>query len=154
MKSISRTILSPINLEEVFFPGSIFSNPVDKLDLPTDVWVKDDVFHVSMEVPGMKPEEIDVSIADGKLRISGVKTVSENNGDYQERRSGAFVRVIPLSSHSDTSKVSAEYQNGVLNIEIPLVNPVETKIEVKFIEPKTTTTIEKPSKKKKDEEEE
>jgi HSP20 family protein len=83
----------------------------------------DDEVQVRAEIPGAKPEEIDVSITQNVLNISGRKEEShetKRRGFYRaERRSGFFRRSVPLPSWVNVDNASAEYNNGVLTIHLP-----------------------------------
>ena len=76
------------------------------------------------ELPDMKREDIEVTIDDSTLTISGEKKVSEEvkEGDFQriERAYGRFSRSFSLPPNIDASKLSAEYEHGVLTIRLPL----------------------------------
>ena len=96
---------------------------------------KDNVF-VKAELPGMKKEEIEVSLHDGSLSISGERKSekkSEDAGTYRsERFAGRFHRTLTLPSQVKADAVTANYQDGVLTITLPKAEEAKTKqIEVK-----------------------
>ncbi|RSV18882.1 Hsp20/alpha crystallin family protein [Sphingomonas sp. ABOLG] len=84
---------------------------------------KDKEYRLSAEIPGMSEDQIDVSVADGILTISGEKRDEEDrkDGDYmlRERRYGSFVRKINLPKDVDPNAVSAHVDKGVLIITLP-----------------------------------
>lgn len=88
-----------------------------------DVTDHEDEIVVCAEVPGLNPDEIDISISGNELTISGEKR--ESSEDTQrgvhrsERRFGAFSRVIGLPAEVDADKVRAECRNGELVVHIP-----------------------------------
>jgi HSP20 family protein len=88
-----------------------------------DVFEKGDKFVVKAELPGMKEEDIDVSVIGNTLAIKGEKkTESEvKEADYYrcERAYGSFYRTIPLPSTVDASKIEAEFEDGVLEVSLP-----------------------------------
>jgi len=96
-----------------------------------EVFEKEDKFVVKAEVPGMKEEDIDVSVVGDTLTIKGEKkTESEvKEEDYYccERSYGSFYRSIALPSHVDAKKIDAEYENGVLEVSLPKVPEVKPK---------------------------
>jgi HSP20 family protein len=91
---------------------------------------------VCVELPGLDPKDIDVTITGKQLTISGAKTeVSEQQGKdfyHTESRSGCFRRTIPMPSSIDRDKVEAEFKNGILVVRLEKSEggPHET-IEVK-----------------------
>lgn len=87
-----------------------------------DVNESEDAITVRVEVPGVDPKEIDVSVSDDVLIISGEKREeSEERGDgfyHAERRFGSFRRSVALPAAIDSERVSAEYDKGVLTIRL------------------------------------
>lgn len=91
---------------------------------------------VSADLPGMKSEDIDISISGNTLTIRGERKQEEEkkgrNYYRLERCYGSFARSVDLPSSVDASKVSASYKNGVLEITLPKVEEAKKiKIEVK-----------------------
>lgn len=90
---------------------------------------------VSFELPGMDDKDIDVSISEGALTISGEKREEkeENTRGYyrMERNYGSFQRRIPLPCSIEEDKVEATFKNGVLNVVLP--KTAEAKQNVKKI---------------------
>ncbi len=84
-------------------------------------------------VPGVAPEDIDVTIEDGVLTIS-VEAVSGCDGSYivRERRAGKLYRALRLPNTLDVSKVETEYRYGVLTLTFPKVEVVKARrLEIK-----------------------
>jgi len=93
---------------------------------------------VTAELPGMKEDDVDVTLSKDSLTIKGEKKEeTEDKGkDYyrMERRYGSFHRVIPISAEVDESKADAKFKKGVLSIRLPKTAETQTgrkKIEVK-----------------------
>jgi HSP20 family protein len=88
----------------------------------TDVSESDKAVTVRAEVPGVDPKDIEVTLSDDVLTISGEKKerieTKEEGSRRSERRFGAFRRTLPLPSSVDADSVSAKYENGVLVIEL------------------------------------
>jgi len=88
-----------------------------------DVFDKDDKFVVKAELPGMKEEDIDVSVVGDILTIKGEKKeeaeVKEEDYYRCERTYGSFYRSIPLPSSVDASKIEANIEDGVLEVTLP-----------------------------------
>ena len=82
-----------------------------------------DSINVSAEMPGMSQDDIDVSVHDGMLTISGEKKVLDGEKvlsyHHTERSYGCFSRDISLPGSVDIDKVDAAYKNGVLSIRVP-----------------------------------
>lgn len=80
-------------------------------------------FQVVSEMPGMDPTDIEVTLKDGMLTISGEKKAEkeETEGDYHhlERSFGCFSRRISLPDSVDTEKVESTFKNGVLRVTLP-----------------------------------
>ena len=78
---------------------------------------------VRAELPGMSREDIEVSVENGTLVLKGEKKfdheVKEENYRRIERTYGQFHRSFTLPNTVDTSKVAAEFKNGVLTVKLP-----------------------------------
>jgi HSP20 family protein len=87
-----------------------------------DMFEKDDLV-IKAELPGMDKKDISLDFKDGVLTLSGVRKheneVKEENFYRREMSHGKFVRSFSLPADSDTDKIKAGFQNGVLTIEIP-----------------------------------
>lgn len=88
-----------------------------------DVSETDQEIKVAAELPGMSEDDIQVSLSDNTLTISGEKKEEKEDKerDYYhfERRYGSFRRQIPLSSEVKRDQVQASFKKGVLNIVLP-----------------------------------
>jgi len=88
-----------------------------------DVAEKDEAVLVRAEVPGMKPEEIDISVYGNTLTISGEKKeAKEDQGDgfyHVESSYGAFRREIALPTDVDEGRIEAVCKDGILSITLP-----------------------------------
>ena len=86
-----------------------------------DVFEKEDRFVVKAELPGMKEEDIDVSVVGDTLFIRGEKKTEIKEEDYYrcERSYGSFYRSIPLPSNVDANKIEASFDGGVLEVALP-----------------------------------
>ncbi len=104
--------------------------------LAVDLHESDDDLTVRASVPGVKPEEIDISITGDTLTIKGEthEEKEEKDGSYhlRERRYGAFHRTLSLPTQVDADKAEAVFENGVLTLTLPKVEEVKPKsIKVK-----------------------
>lgn len=101
-----------------------------------DVEETDEAICVHAEIPGVDPQEVDVSIRDNVLTLRGEKHQDETSktGNYHrvERRWGSFWRELALPADVDASRVEAKVHNGVLTITLPKAEAVKPKrIEIK-----------------------
>ena len=101
-----------------------------------DVFEKDDKFVVKAEVPGMKEDDIHVSVEGDMLTIRGEKKAESEvkEEDYYrcERSYGSFLRSVALPSTVDTSKIEADYEDGVLEVTLskkPEVKPKKVAVK-------------------------
>jgi HSP20 family protein len=98
-----------------------------------DVYQDRDQFTVVAELPGMKKEEIEISLHDGALTISGERKREDSNKEsYRtERYVGRFQRSLTLPAAVDANKVKATYQDGILKVVLPKAEEAKPKqIEV------------------------
>jgi HSP20 family protein len=101
-----------------------------------DVYETDDRFVAKLELPGIDPSDVEVSVEDSMLTVSGERGFSQevDEGHYHriERRYGSFTRSIGLPQSADADKVEASFDKGVLTIEVPKVEKAKPKkIEIK-----------------------
>ena len=116
-----------------------------------DVFEKEDRFVVKAELPGMKEEDIDVSVVGDTLSIRGKKkTETEAKEEYYyrcERSYGSFYRSIPLPSNVDANKIEASFEDGVLEVALPKSAKIKPKrIAVSAKKKATKSTKKKASK--------
>ena len=115
-EEIDRLFESPLSwFENASQPFS--SGWIPAIDLYED---KDNVF-VRAEVPGMKKEEIDISLHEGVLTLSGERKLDYEKAESHrvERFVGRFQRSITLPSPVDAAKVRATYKDGILAVTLP-----------------------------------
>jgi HSP20 family protein len=92
---------------------------------PMDIEDQEELLRVSLEIPGVNPDDVNVTVENGVLSVSGEKKLertsgNEKSGPYSaERRYGWFERTIALPQSVETDKVTAHYENGVLTLELP-----------------------------------
>jgi HSP20 family protein len=96
-----------------------------------DIYEDKDNFVVKAELPGMKKEDIDVSLHDGSLSISGERKSEEKVEDGEvyrsERYFGRFQRTVALPATVDAGKIKAQYQDGVLTVTLPKAEEAKPK---------------------------
>jgi len=88
-----------------------------------DVAETAEAFHVEAELPGLEEKEIEVSLEDGVLTLSGERHAEEvEDGTHlhrRETRRGHFTRSLRLPTEVDAEQVKAVYSNGVLRVTLP-----------------------------------
>ncbi|NLS92920.1 MAG: Hsp20/alpha crystallin family protein [Planctomycetaceae bacterium] len=90
--------------------------------MAVNVWEKDDAWLVEAELPGVKPENLEISVIDDELAISVEPRGSEEeDATYyrRERRRGAVSRTIQLPTAVDAERVEATLVLGVLTVTLP-----------------------------------
>jgi len=96
-----------------------------------DMYQTDDAVVVKSAIPGIKPEDIDISITGDTLTIKGEtraeEEVNEENYIRRERRYGSFCRSLALPLPVVTEKAEAEFENGVLTLTLPKAEEVKPK---------------------------
>lgn len=91
----------------------------------TDVMETEDHIRVTTELPGMRAEDIDVSLENNILTISGEKKAEREESDERhnyhltERRWGRFSRAFVLPREVEADRIEASYRDGVLTVSIP-----------------------------------
>ena len=111
-------------LEESFVaPSRMFNGLEGGRTMPIDMYQTDSEVVVKTALPGLKPEEVDITFTDGTVNIKG-ETKADNKVRredcfYQEHRYGAFSRHVSLPSGLDTGKAEASLESGILTLTIP-----------------------------------
>jgi HSP20 family protein len=109
-------------MNRLFFDEEDFGNAVAFVP-EANVLETDKAVEVTLELPGMKPEEIKVEMSDGRLSVSGEKREEKEEKGKTfhrvERRTGAFRRLIALPAVVDEAKIEATFADGVLRVALP-----------------------------------
>lgn len=102
-------------------PAMKFGRPVSVPAL--DMTETENDYKITAELPGIEPQDVEVTYEDGVLRIAGEKKEQreEKERGYRlsERSYGAFERIVELPSEADAEKIDASFKSGVLTITIP-----------------------------------
>lgn len=86
---------------------------------------KDDALIVTAELPGVSLNDVNITVEEGLLSISGEKKEEKEMGKVEsryhvwERRYGSFKRSFTLPQAVDTSKIAADFANGILTVTLP-----------------------------------
>lgn len=103
-----------------------FSTGLDETwPMPTDVVETPEELRFTLEVPGLKPEEIELTVENGVLTVSGEKKLERREGETEdnyrlvERRYGRYTRSFRLPPTADAKRIEASCEHGVLQIRLP-----------------------------------
>jgi HSP20 family protein len=103
--------------------------------MPIDILEHDDKFEIQANLPGFKKKDIKMTINDNELIIEANREEKkeENSGSYCrcERYRGSYRRMINLSELTDRDKIDAKFEDGVLTVNIPKIEPKPSK-EIKI----------------------
>ena len=99
--------------------------------LAVDMVENKDDFILKASVPGINPDDLDISYSDDTLTIKGEikeeNQVKEDQYHLRERRYGSFIRSITLPNKIKGDAIEASYQNGVVTLRLPKVEEVKPK---------------------------
>ena len=133
-RSFTREIEGLFNdlLDFPTFRSEVDSDFVPRVNIKED---KDNVC-LSFELPGMKKDDIKVSIKDNMLTVSGQRESKSEEKDAKyirtEIRSGSFCRSFTLPDTINTERISADYKDGILEVALAKLEEVKPRqIEVK-----------------------
>ncbi len=119
--------LFEVPLAELTRASQLLSGWTPALDVYED---KDNVY-VRAELPGMKREDIDLSLHNGSLSISGERKSEAKYKDAEVYRSerffGRFQRTVTLPTPVNVEKVKAQYQDGILSVTLPKAEEAKPK---------------------------
>ncbi|MDO9576258.1 MAG: Hsp20/alpha crystallin family protein [Candidatus Cloacimonadales bacterium] len=137
----------PYNNRRNFYPMmSVFDKFVDDFFKPEDgqdnqrtmaldILEEDEKFLIEANLPGFKKEDVKISVNNNELVIEAKKDEKkeEKKGSYCrcERYQGSYRRVLSLSDQVDRDKIEAKFEDGVLILDIPKMEPVPAK-EIKI----------------------
>jgi HSP20 family protein len=117
--------------DDNFRPVRLGTGGLDGPALPLDVTTDADALTIEAALPGIKPEDVDITVENGTLTISG-KTAEQRSGEdgsylVQEIRRGSFSRSVTLPNGLEPDKADATFENGVLKLRIPKAEQVKPK---------------------------
>lgn len=128
-KEMDRALGYPVTRDETTVEGGEWTPAVD-------IKEEDDKYVLHADIPGVKPEDIEVSMDNGVLTIKGERKLEseEEKENYKriERLHGVFYRRFALPDDADPEKIEATGKHGVLEVVIPKMEAQKPrKIEVK-----------------------
>jgi HSP20 family protein len=96
--------------------------------MPMDAIRHGDRVFITFDLPGVDPDEIDLSVERDTLTVKAERRFTRSEDDQvlaEERRQGTFTRRVLLGDNLDTSKLEAAYDHGVLSITIPVAEAAQ-----------------------------
>ena len=101
--------------------------------MPMDAWRQGDTFVIEFDLPGVRPETVDIDVERNVLTLRAER--SPRNGDWEmlasERPTGLFSRQLVLGDNLDLERIEASYDAGVLRLVVPVAERAKPrKIEV------------------------
>ena len=118
-------------LDDFFWPDRSRLNTSKVFHAPVDVIEGEKDFQLKVDLPGVKKEDIDISVKEGILTISAEKkeeNISENSKYTRtERVHGSFSRSFSLGDTIDSDKIMANLADGVLEVSLPRKEEVAPK---------------------------
>lgn len=116
--------------EDSFVSPAAFST-AGLTDVAMDMYETDSDIVIKAELPGVKPEEVNISVANDVLTIKGEHKEEQEDKEanywWKEMRYGNFSRSLRLPSLVNSDKAEAEFENGVLTLTIPKAEEVKPK---------------------------
>jgi HSP20 family protein len=96
-----------------------------------DISERKDAYLVTVELPGVEADDLDITLEDGLLTIQGERQLTSESSELQfhrvERRYGAFRRAITLPAHGMGEGIQASFEDGVLQILVPKAEEAKPK---------------------------
>ena len=111
-------------------PGPRWTATEARCELLLDVYTTGEELVIVASVPGLKPEDVEITIEGETLTIRGTTPGPLENVEYviQERRAGAFSRALTLNVPVKAEGAEAVFENGVLTLTIPKAEEVRPKV--------------------------
>lgn len=122
-----RHVRSPFGMDLEDWLGDVFTRPASGWQswTPTaDLFETDEEFVLEMELAGFDRDELEITVDNGVLTVSGERTTPESedaNYYVRERTSARFSRSFDLPRSVDAEKVDARLENGLLHVALPKV---------------------------------
>lgn len=121
--------------------SSMATNSRNAAVMPIDLQRQGDHYLLSMDLPGVDPGTIDVSVEDYTLTIRAERTTRSDDGDWlvRERPTGTFARQLTLGRGLALDQITADYGDGVLSLTIPVSEQAKPRrIDVSHTSPTTS----------------
>ncbi len=98
-----------------------------------DLGIKEDHFYASLDIPGVKKENLKIEVEEDVVTISGSRDKEHKGSHYTEKTYGSFKRSVKVPKHFDIEKSEAVFENGVLRLLMPKKEEINSSrtIEIK-----------------------
>ncbi len=121
----------------------VFGTAARPAVMPMDAWRDGDKFIVEFDLPGVKPDSLDLNVERNALTVRAERPGLDQNREMvsAERPRGVFSRQLFLGENLDTDKIEANYHDGVLRLTIPVAEKAKPRrIEISHNGEKTAIT--------------
>jgi HSP20 family protein len=104
--------------------------------LPIDAWATAEEFQINAYLPGVNPEDVEITFEGDELLIRGKLPAAPEGAEFIKRElyHGAFVRRVNFNVPVDADRIEAHFQNGLLTLRVPkaeAIRPKQIKIQTK-----------------------
>jgi len=125
-----RQAMDRIFEDSIIRPARLWGEGSGPVSLPLDVYETRDSIIVRTSLPGVKPEDVDITLEGSTLTIRGESKAPSEEGTFllQEQRYGPFARTVELGTAVQPEKAEATFQNGVLTLTIPKAEEAKPRV--------------------------
>jgi HSP20 family protein len=118
---------------------------VDEHPLALDVRTTEDAYEIDAALPGVKPEDVDISVLGETLTITARTNTDQSRNDdgysYREIRRGSFSRTVTMPTSVKADEATATFENGLLHLSIPKAEEAKPRqIQIKATSSGASTT--------------
>ncbi len=115
------------------FTEEVFGTRARPAAMPIDAYLKDHTFFVHFDLPGVRPDSIDLTVEKNVLTVRAERSRPDTGSEVlvAERPQGSFSRQLFLGDTLDTEHIEAEYVDGVLTLRLPVAESAKPrKVEI------------------------
>ncbi len=111
-------------MESAFISPGVTAGTADSMGVPVDLWENENEYVVQASLPGIKPEDVRISVQNNVLTLEGERKDDRERKDgehslYREHRYGTFSRSFGFNSPIDADQAQAHFEHGVLRLTVP-----------------------------------
>lgn len=142
------SLRSPFATLPILFGAREPALPAFSQRVPVDVQRTDDGYRLQAALPGFKPEEVEVTLEQGTLTVSGKRSEEKKteDGRYVRREvfTGSFQRRFTLPAEVSADDVTATFENGLLTVDVRY-EPASRSVKIPVAGPAQTEQTEQPA---------